>query len=418
MNASLKLPIFAFAFALTTMVEGANAHEEDADLSRLVIVGDSLAAGHQNSCLLDTQQVNSFANLLAEQAGTVMDLPLISSSGFPPCLLLIDPTVPVVVRDSNLPGGRPDAVPTTNLSVPGARVQDALDPAPDNSFHGLFGFPFSILHSLVLAGHPTGMSQVDLAESLDPTTVVLWLGSNDVLWAMIGADARFITPEKEFKRAYRRVISRLARTGATLVTADIPDITVIPFLTPAVEFAEKFGLSPWELGLEEGDFVTTLSASPLVASGYIGPLPNGGCIELPADELFCADVVLEREDAKAIRRATRTFNRFIARQAKKHGAALMRANALLKHIDQVGYDVDVEESGNEDDRAETQTITTAYADGVFSFDGIHPSNTGHAVLANAFIAVLNRKFGADIDPIEDEEIAEIFANDPFNPANF
>ena len=31
MNASLKLPIFAFAFALTTMVEGANAHEEDAD---------------------------------------------------------------------------------------------------------------------------------------------------------------------------------------------------------------------------------------------------------------------------------------------------------------------------------------------------------------------------------------------------
>ncbi len=417
MNALLKIPMLAFVFALTTLVEGARAHEDHADLSRLVIVGDSLAAGHQNSCLLDTQQVNSFANFLAEQANTVMDLPLISSSGFPPCLLLIDPTVPLVVRDPDPPGGRLDAVPTTNLSVPGARVQDALDPAPDNSFHGPFGFPFSTLHSLVLAGHPTGMSQVDLAEMLDPTTVVLWLGSNDVLWAMIGADARFITPEREFKRAYRRVISRLARTGATLVTADIPDITVIPFLTPAEEFAAKFGRSLAELRLEEGDFVTTLTASPLVASGYPGPLPNGDfCIPLETGAL--CDVVLERDHAKAIRRATRTYNRFIARQARKHGAGLMRANALLKHIDRVGYDVEVEENGDEDGESETQTITTAYADGVFSFDGIHPSNTGHAVLANAFIAVLNQKFGSDIEPIEDEEIAEIFANDPFNPANF
>ena len=34
--------------------------------------------------------------------------------------------------------------------------------------------------------------------------------------------------------------------------------------------------------------------------------------------------------------------------------------------------------------------------GLFSFDGVHPSNTGHAVVANEFIKVINEKYNASI----------------------
>ena len=40
-----------------------------ADLSRLVVVGDSLSAGFQNGSLLDRQQGHGFASLIAGQAG-------------------------------------------------------------------------------------------------------------------------------------------------------------------------------------------------------------------------------------------------------------------------------------------------------------------------------------------------------------
>ena len=43
-------------------------NERRADLSNLVVIGDSLAAGFQNGSLLDVQQTNGFASLIAAQA--------------------------------------------------------------------------------------------------------------------------------------------------------------------------------------------------------------------------------------------------------------------------------------------------------------------------------------------------------------
>jgi hypothetical protein len=40
------------------------------DFSKLVVVGDSLAAGVENGSLEDSQQVHGFANVIAQQVGT------------------------------------------------------------------------------------------------------------------------------------------------------------------------------------------------------------------------------------------------------------------------------------------------------------------------------------------------------------
>ena len=56
-------------FALTFVPASAQQLPQPADLSRLVVVGDSLSAGVQNISLAKSQQIHGFANLIAEQAG-------------------------------------------------------------------------------------------------------------------------------------------------------------------------------------------------------------------------------------------------------------------------------------------------------------------------------------------------------------
>ena len=382
-----RVPILIPLLAVLAMtVSFAHAGERPVDMSRLVVVGDSLSAGHQNSCLLASQQVNSYASLVAVRAGADLRLPLIEGSGAPPCLVLVDPGPPPVVDP--VPGDfgirRDPTVPTLNLSVPGARVGDALDPTPDNAFHGVFGFPFAALHGLVLQGHDgLPKSQVDLAVDLEPTAVIVWLGSNDVLWSAIGGDPVFVTPEDIFRADYAEMMARLAATGAAIVVANIPDAATIPFLTPAEAVEEITGLPMSTFGLAPGDHVTPL-AWPLIAATL--PLVDA--------------VVVDAAEITEIQASIVAFNAIIAEQAALHGAALADINATLRFVDDYGLAVG------------GRHLTTDFLGGMFTLDGIHPTNTAHAVIANEFIRALNEGFDAGIRPFSVGEIAHIMHTDP------
>ena len=56
-----------------------------------------------------------------------------------------------------------------------------------------------------------------------------------------------------------------------------------------------------------------------------------------------------------------------------------------------------------------QILTTEYLGGIFSLDGVHPTNTGYAVIANAFIRTLDVDFDQEIDPVSVDDVAK---NDP------
>lgn len=138
-----------------------------ADLSRLIVVGDSLMAGYQNNSLRGSQQVHGIAAVIAQQVGVPLALPLIGEPGIPNALQLIDVGPPLVIAP--LPGtsaGRIDFLTQPmNLSVPGHSVQDALTLRP--------GFPPQNLTDLIL-GFPgllggISKSQLEWAEALQPT---------------------------------------------------------------------------------------------------------------------------------------------------------------------------------------------------------------------------------------------------------
>ena len=364
--------------------------QSKADLSRLVVVGDSLSAGFQNLSLLDSQQVHGYANVIAQQAGVNLNLPLIAPPGIPNVLVLVSVGPPPML--STAPGtsvGRENPLlQTFDLAVPGANLHDVLATLPS--------FPIDDLTDLILglpgllAPQPIALSQVGWAEALQPSTIVIWVGNNDALGPVLAADPSLLTPASQFQTDYKMLMDDLSQTGATLVVANIPDVTTIPFLTSAEQLAQVFGqpLNVIEalLGLGPGDFVI-LDAFPTIEE----ILKNPGSGPLPDSFVLRAAQIAEIETA------VNAYNSIIAAEAQSHGAALVDINALFNHIHGRGIVVN------------GQRLTTNFLGGIFSLDGIHPTNTGYAIVANEFIKALNRNFDAEISPVA---LAPIAATDP------
>jgi phospholipase/lecithinase/hemolysin len=361
-----------------------------ADLSRLVVVGDSLSAGYQNGSLLQTQQVHGYANLIAQQARVPLVLPLIASPGVPPVLQLLSVN-PLVIAPSTTPIPAMPRVnytqQATDLAVPGANLADVLNKVP---FGGntqdyvmtdlVLGFPGS------LASPPVLMTQAQWAQALKPTTVILWIGNNDALGAATNGSDK-VTPVSDFAVSYAELVDELATTNATLVIANVPDVTAIPFFVPVDKVAAELGVPVSLLnamfGLQEGDYVT-LDYVPYVAqllqTNTAGPLPD--------------QAVLTATEAANVSAAIDQYNSIIASNAQRVGATLVDIHALFAQVKARGYVVD------------GRRLTVDFLGGIFSLDGVHPTNTGYAVVANEFIRMMNRRLSAGIRPVPVEQVAK------------
>jgi hypothetical protein len=179
----------------------------------------------------------------------------------------------------------------------------------------------------------------------------------------------------------------LSATGATLVVANIPDVTVVPFFTPAGTIAQEAGLPLFViepiLGIGPGDYVLPdgVALIPGILTGSIkGPLPSSDVLTAPQ--------VLET------RAIVDAYNLIIAIDAFEHGAVLVDIHSLADQIRERG----VEAGGHH--------LTNAFLGGLFSLDGIHPTNTGYAVIANEFITTLNRTRAASIPPVNVNQVAK------------
>ena len=55
--------------------------------------------------------------------------------------------------------------------------------------------------------------------------------------------------------------------------------------------------------------------------------------------------------------------------------------------------------------ADGHHLTNAFLGGAFSLDGVHPTNTGYAVIANQFITTLNQQRGTNIPLVNINQVA-------------
>ena len=367
-------------------------------LENVVFIGDSLTAGYQNGSLLDTQQPNGYANLVAVQAKSSITLPLIAPPGVPAVLQLTSIGFPpVVTASSGVSPGRdnPTAQPT-DLAVPGHLLHDVINYAPT-------AIPTSgedIITDLVL-GFPLGNTKTQLQEAiaLKPSTIFVWAGSDDALQADESGTPAAMTPISSFTSDFTQLMTTLkSQTAANIVVANIPDVTAIPYMTPAAtvisEVASITGLPAATvgpaLGLGTGDLVnahglTDLEAELKTIAGGGAPTPLAG-----GDVLTAAEIV-------TVQSTISSYNEVIEQQAAAVGATLVDMhgyfNKLTAGITINGY-----------------TATNTFLGGLFGLDGIHPTNTGYALLANQFIEQLNMNFSLSIPAVNVQQVASV---DPY-----
>ncbi|MBV8551885.1 MAG: hypothetical protein JOY54_11325 [Acidobacteriaceae bacterium] len=371
-------------------------------------MGDSLSAGVQNFSLLDTQQPHGYASVLATQLGTSLTLPSVPFPGTPNVLELesLTPFPMVAPAPGTLPFLRdnPDQQ-ATNISVPGITVDQSLHLVPSlaPSAGPVASWAYIVLSLPGLPDHPAA-TQLEEAQVLKPTTVLEWVGNNDALVPALVGDLSMLTPVVQFANDYEAILDALSRTGARIITATIPDITEVAFFTSMQQLSKKAGVPvsvlTKELGTQSGDYLR-LSAIPIVdqiLNGQTaGPLP-ASC-PTPLQELTPNPIpcVLKAADAAKLRSTIACYNSLIRLESELHGAITVDANALVNQIYSEGYKVN------------NQLLTTSYLGGLFSLDGVHPTNTGYAIIANKFIDVINQRFGTKY---QHADVAAIFAEDP------
>ena len=371
------------------------------NFSTTVFVGDSLTAGFQSGSLLDTAEVHGWAPLVATQAVFKITQALIAPPGAPATLVLKSVNPLTIVTASGTTTGRDNpSSQVTDLAVPGATLNDILTTVP-------VVLPTSsdqIITQLVLGYPGLGLgqaySQTTFAINANPTTIFVWAGNNDALVADTTGTPSSMTSLADFTTQYTSLIGQLtSKTKAHLVVANIPDVTLVPYLQPAATLLAEYSAATGYpvatlsglLGITAGDFVNPEGLdeiTAIVGGKQAPPISDAG--------------VLTAAEAATVQQRVTDFNTVIAAQAKTAGATLVDIHALFDNLAKNGLTV----SGYKG--------SDAFLGGFFSLDGIHPTNTGYAVVANAFIDAMNAGFNAGI---ADVNLATVASSDPLWPPN-
>jgi hypothetical protein len=349
-----------------------------ADFSVYAAMGTSIGAGTESGGLVFRHQEHAYPALFARQVGSAFTYPAISDSGLPALLRLVSlGTSPVI-----LPGSHPGQPANltwpasyTNMSIPGALLADAAD----SSLYGR-----SQIFAIIQRGRGTILQQV---ASLHPTFVSFEYGANEVLGPATSGSGTPGIDWMTFRRLLRATLDALQDSlpNAKLALFTVPDVTSIPFVTTIKPYLVNPAngshiplIGPDGL-LGESDFVL-LTAATLLAGGTGIPVEVGGNGNPLPDQ-----VVLSAGEADDLRYQLDSYNHDIEDEAGIRGMALVDLHGLLVRAATTGIQVGA-----------ARYSSAFLTGGLFSLDGVHPTDLAHGLIANILIDAVNAKFGASV----------------------
>ena len=181
----------------------------------------------------------------------------------------------------------------------------------------------------------------------------------------------------------------MAAASEHLVVANIPDVTLTAYLTSVPKLAAILNLPvpvvEAVFGLQPDDMVTPY-AFPAIQAGNSLPLPDSVPQGPP--------IVIRAARLAQIRAAVIGYNAAIADEAAANSATLVDIYSLVNDLAAHGKVVG------------GQKLTTDFMGGLFSLDGVHPTNTGYAIIANEFIKTMNRSLQTNIPYVSVDQVRE------------
>ncbi|ABF42984.1 hypothetical protein Acid345_3984 [Candidatus Koribacter versatilis Ellin345] len=411
--------LLVFLIACSDNSSSNNNNQQRSTFSVVMFAGDSLTAGFQSGSLWQKTQVNGWAPLVAKQGGFQIIQPLIADPGIPAALELVSLGPPPVIQP--MPGtssGRINQLMwPTDVAVPGHTLSDLINYAPvvppaTNE---------DIITDVVLA-YPPGQTHTQLQQVVDanPTTVFVWIGNNDALVADFAGTPAVMTSVADFTTQFTSMMNTLSsKTTAKILVGNVPDVTSVPYLFPApVVVAQVQGILAGYgvnldavtlstmLGVGPGDFVNLEQGVQTEVPAFVATLLGGGSPSPLSD-----GAVLSATEVAQVQANVNSYNAVIAAQAASAGATVVDIHAVFAATGDCRIPVlpctGVPING--------YPASNAFLGGLFSLDGIHPTNTGYAIIANAFIDTMNASLGTSV---ADVDVSAVAAADPLFPPNF
>ncbi len=292
------------------------------------------------------------------------------------------------------------------------------------------------------------LTEVNAAASRHPTLATVWLGANDVLKYM-GSGGRFVGGDRNGGQAesdLRATISTLQHAGARVVLANLPNILETGYFQRVgpvkgaggckiASFARCLmaitpGLGSFLPGISKtyhldapGCVPTsvtkpcgylTLPAVVLIINyfGSNGNVPNLDCTKpapgcKPVKGSGLGANYITPEFAAKVQALNDAINQGIDNAAKSSRLPLVDVQAIFKGIASGNPSNPYYRSAASIAPGVCCTLgfihfigSTAAPGGILSFDGIHPSNSGYALIAYEFIKTINKAYGAHIPEVD------------------
>jgi hypothetical protein len=393
------------------MAGGFPAHSQNQvlDTTSFVVIGGGLSAGYANWRLIDKYQNDSYPAFMAGQMGVAFPLALFSpiapaQSGAPapmptfhegdrvmlvnfnPLANLIAPVSQSVLRTLPFP------LFTFDVSIPFIKVNEAINLRPSVPYTREGNLKQTMVNLILgypelVVDNPPSWSQIEYTEMMAPTFAILELGFGDVIEGALTGDTSRITTASAFAGDYGTIAARVANTFANVIVMNVPDPTGAAYFSTIDEAAKLYKTDAATLmstfGLKSGDLVT------LGGLVEIGQQLSGRrtVTNLSSNSVLKASVVA------AVQTAVQSYNSTIASVAQKNGFLTYDLYAFYQEAASTGIP------------AGSHTLGGGYLEGFYSRDGIFPTQTAHAALANRLLALINRTYHRNFNLVNVDAVA-------------
>jgi hypothetical protein len=348
-------------------------------------LGEGLAAGMGNFTLFADAQRQSFPAQMAQQMQVPFAQPLLQAPGIgnPVGFETLPVLVPAFLQTTVLDELPPP--PVANLAVPGFTLWDALNLRPVEPLvhrHDAKQTAANLILGLrpMACGEPL-LTQLELALQRFPTLTVIALGYHEALEAAVQGDPGFLPYVSSFRSDYERLLAPLQEAGSELLVLTIPD----PFDTAhfaTVETATKI------LKVEPDFLQEAYELKPDALLTVKGLMQIGHQIFGRAITSLTPDVVLSATVASQIRGHIGELNEALVALAQARGALVYDLHAFFRRVAREGVMVG------------PRRLTAEFLGGFYALNGYYPGATGHALIANELLQLLNSAYEANFPPID------------------
>ncbi|MDQ2865883.1 MAG: SGNH/GDSL hydrolase family protein [Candidatus Eremiobacteraeota bacterium] len=311
------------------------------------------------------------------------------------------------------------------------------------------------------------LTELNAAVSLKPTLATIWLGANDLLkytftggqfclgdsTHMVGGTCAIDTSGAQVQTDMTTIITALQKTGAKVVVANLPNVLKLPQFAsvaappaPAACALQTYLVCVYEgvltpLLIAKGDpnAQADAQAAATAITAYIaatyGLAPNGYVNETGAitalqqalnpatGQITVSNINLDPNGpgtglgalyltptfAAAVQSYNDTINAGIATAAGALGVPVVPVRDINDGIASGSgpyflQAVSINPAPNPRTGAPFTCCSLAFGFGLLSFDGLHPSNTGYALIASAFIQTIDSAYGASIPQVNPQAV--------------